>query len=682
MPKRLRSIALTLVLAFITLGLLFYYEHFAKAFFTNKHGLYTTIYSIYELETDLNYQLLKTSFYLYDNYDELANTQKELIKKIDTLINQLLANNYIDLADEVKKYKKAVEQRIEAISHYLILNSTMKNSLIFLANLTDNLPKTLNSEEKQKLLELILETVIYKNTFDKTYLAESKATLQNLEKSLKKSEDGRHLLHHLQLIVKSFPIYSQQLNGIINTSTLTTLKEIEKRLHKRIEDDAKKVNLLFFITILFFLLAIFLIIYFIWRLDRENRALRALEQKLRQSAITDDLTNLYNRRAFKVDVRKIKTPFFALVNINGFKHYNDFYGNRVGDHILREVAKALQTIIPPKYNAKLYRVGGDDFGILIEEETPIDDATFAKRIIEYFNNNKIVFKSAQMYITVSIGITRKRPLLETADMALKFVKQNINLLYFTYDERIGFFDQIKKNIQRSKILKEAIDQNNIIPYYQPIIDNTNGKIIKYEVLARLKHNNTIESIHPYLEIAKEIRLYRDITLKITQKSFIYAYEYKKPIAINISMRDIEDPQVISFFGKIFEQYPGIEKLVTFEILESETLSDYNAVKDFISIVRGYGCEVALDDFGSGYSNFAHVFNLDIDYLKIDGSLIQTLPHDENAKLIVSAIIYLAKKSGIKTVAEFVSSKEILEEVKTLGIDYSQGYFLAKPQPKF
>ena len=317
---------------------------------------------------------------------------------------------------------------------------------------------------------------------------------------------------------------------------------------------------------------------------------------------------------------------------------------------------------------------------MIEEEFLIDEKAFAQNIFDHFNQKKIVFKSVELYVSVSIGMSRKRPLLETTDMTLKYVKKH-KLSYFVYSDSLGLFKQIKENIKKSKILKNAIDNHQILPYYQPIIETKTAKIVKYEALARLKREEGYyESIYPYLEIAKELRLYEDITKSIIQKSFEEASKQKKAVSINISMKDIENPKMLKFFGKMFNQYPDIARLITFEILESETLKDYEAVKNFINIIRAQGCKVAIDDFGSGYSNFAHIFNLNIDYIKIDGSLIKSIDKDESAKQIIAAIVFLAKKAKIETIAEFVHSREIFLSVKELGIDYAQGYYIAEPSP--
>ena len=678
-----KKAALIVVVLGIAIAFLLTYRNYVSAYFTKRSAIYKAFHALYEDELELNYQVLKTSFFLYENYDHITQIQSRIQKEAHTLARLFAQNGYEDLAAMFRKYRTCLDKKLATIEEFKTLNATIKNSSIYLASVLDRLPKNLSPQAKKAIIETISEIFVLKNSLDEAFTKEIKQNYQTVARYLDPNDPMQKLLGaHIRIFIEKFPRYKELLGHILASHSINELRSIEKRFESLMAREARTIDRIFVLLVLFYILATLLIIYFIIKLDKENAALRALQSKLRKNAITDDLTHLCNRRAFKKDVRRIKHPFFALVNINGFKHYNDFYGNRTGDHILRQTAILLQQIVPSRYGAKFYRVGGDDFGILIDETEPIDAKEFAQNIITAFENHKITFKSVDIYVSVSVGISRKRPLLETADMALKFVKQNSTLHYFVYDDKLGFFQQIRSNIKRSKILKKALDEGRIYPYFQPIVRNDTGTIAKYEVLARLKkEDGYFESIFPYLEIAKEIKLYRYITMQVVQKSFEQVYAYKKPISINISMKDIEDAQVLKFFGKMFEKYPGAARLVTFEILESETLSDYEAVKDFISIVRAQGCKVALDDFGSGYSNFAHVFNLDIDYIKIDGSLIQALPHDANARLIVGAIVRLAKEAGLETVAEFVADKAIFEEVKKLGIDYSQGYFFAAPSPQ-
>jgi EAL domain-containing protein (putative c-di-GMP-specific phosphodiesterase class I) len=133
--------------------------------------------------------------------------------------------------------------------------------------------------------------------------------------------------------------------------------------------------------------------------------------------------------------------------------------------------------------------------------------------------------------------------------------------------------------------------------------------------------------------------------------------------------------------KLFLKDPTLDDRVTFEMLESEAIIDYDSIERFITKVKRKGAKIAIDDFGSGYSNFAHILNLDVDYIKIDGSLIKNIDKDKNSFKIVKLLVQFAKESNIKTVAEFIENEKILNIVKDLGVDYGQGYYLGKPSPE-
>jgi EAL domain-containing protein (putative c-di-GMP-specific phosphodiesterase class I) len=149
-------------------------------------------------------------------------------------------------------------------------------------------------------------------------------------------------------------------------------------------------------------------------------------------------------------------------------------------------------------------------------------------------------------------------------------------------------------------------------------------------------------------------------------------------SFNISVDDIQDRDTVMFIKRILENHWKEAPRICFEILESENIEGIPEVPEFIQLVKDYGCSIALDDFGTGYSNFYYVMAMDVDYIKIDASIIKNLDRDENAMAIAETIVSFAKRTGIKTIAEYVHSKEIYDLVVSLGIDYSQGFYLGEP----
>lgn len=264
-------------------------------------------------------------------------------------------------------------------------------------------------------------------------------------------------------------------------------------------------------------------------------------------------------------------------------------------------------------------------------------------------------------------------------MALKYAKRQSRLKSMVYDSSLDEKEDIKRNIEKTKILYHALSDKRIKAYFQPIVENKNKKILKYEVLARVIHkDNRVESIYPYLEIAKENKLYSNITQAILEESYYAFKDNDLHFSINLSTEDITDTNVLDNINRFFLQDKSIAQRVTFEMLESESVQDYNEIKEFIAMVKSKSAKVAIDDFGSGYSNFSHLLNLDVDFIKIDGSLIKNIDKDENAKKIVTLIQQFAKDSNMEVVAEFVENEKIYNVLNELNVEYSQGYYFSKP----
>ncbi|MCV6625026.1 MAG: EAL domain-containing protein, partial [Cellvibrionaceae bacterium] len=151
-------------------------------------------------------------------------------------------------------------------------------------------------------------------------------------------------------------------------------------------------------------------------------------------------------------------------------------------------------------------------------------------------------------------------------------------------------------------------------------------------------------------------------------------------SINMSILDAANDETISALEQQLSKYPGLGQRLIIEIVEEEGIENHEQIADFISRLKDWGCKIAIDDFGTGYSNFDYLMKLNVDYIKIDGSIIHNIHEDNNAELVSDLIVKFAKQLNIKTIAEYVHSKEVFEKVKEMGIDYSQGYFIGRPEP--
>lgn len=417
------------------------------------------------------------------------------------------------------------------------------------------------------------------------------------------------------------------------------------------------------------------------------------QKELRYQLYTDRMTQLPNRTKLLEDVEKAFHPILFLINIDSFQQINDFYGNEVGDHIIKETGLRIKAALPsPEY--RLYKMPADEFAILLDKQLDYPEMeAFLTTMREEINDNPYTFHDNPIHITAAVGIAisedsegnkgllavKWHNLALKADMALKKAKRK-QKNYIVYDESLQISKEYEKHIHWTRNLKDAIRTDSIFPFYQPIQNNSNSTIDKYECLVRLKDNqNKIQSPILFLETAKRSKLYYNITKIMLEKSINTFKNTHYEFSINLSVDDILDEDTNLFIKEKINQNLAIADRMVFEILESEGIENYEEVIRFIEEVKKFKCRVAIDDFGTGYSNFAHILRLNVDYIKIDASLTRFVHQDANTRVIMETIVNFSRRLGIKTIAEFVFCKEVQDILLDIGVDFSQGYFIGEPK---
>ncbi|URA11369.1 EAL domain-containing protein [Thermospira aquatica] len=229
-------------------------------------------------------------------------------------------------------------------------------------------------------------------------------------------------------------------------------------------------------------------------------------------------------------------------------------------------------------------------------------------------------------------------------------------------------------------LRDAIQNSYLVNFYQPIINNHTGNFEKYEALVRIQLPSG-EMIPPlsFLTLAKQAKIYSFISRSVVQHALDHFRNLPYQVSINFTPEDLLDKKLKHFLLNSLSNFEHPERIVL-EITESESIQNYEEIKENLKPFLALGCQLAIDDFGSGYSNFAHIFALRPHFIKIDGSLIKNLDKDETAYAVVKAICQFARELGAKTVAEYVHNEIIWYKVKELKIDYSQGFFFSPPVP--
>ena len=433
--------------------------------------------------------------------------------------------------------------------------------------------------------------------------------------------------------------------------------------------------------------------YMAIKLDRtkELSMLKELTQKNEQIKIQssiDKLTGFGNYFALTEMIEAKKDGILISISIKNYKMLRFFYQNKVIEAMLKAVANTLKLCVDTySINAELFRFQDDAFYIWYQGDDIVRDIGFIK---EYFNFSRMNIEIDGKFenlpgikITLGVSLSNDTPQtnrLMQSILANQQASDSGNEIYY-YLENDAIEMRYYKNQLITELIEYALENDKVIVECQGIFNvkenETEAKY--YEVLVRIvDQNGKIRYPGEFLEIAMKTQLYLQITKKVIALAFDLVKKYPEyTFSINLSSSDLTDPGVREILDEKLESCPDPSR-VCFEMLESEELSDYGMANEFIKRAKKYGCKISIDDFGSGYSNYYRILELDIDNIKIDGSIIKKLPTDENARVLVETIVSFARRQGYKIVAEFVSNEEILEYIKKFGISYAQGFLLGKP----
>ena len=396
---------------------------------------------------------------------------------------------------------------------------------------------------------------------------------------------------------------------------------------------------------------------------------------------TDNLTNLPNRNKLKKDLDENNIELMALLDIDEFSTINDLFGEKIGDTILYELANKIKSYFDEeKYF--IYRMEADKFAIVAKQNNQDIEEFYqlCKTFTDKIEKESLLIEEDEIYINITIGIAQG-----DGARAFKYSQRVINYArtklqrIMIYNESFKIQQSFEENIKWVKQLKIGFRENLFQAYFQPIVDTKTKEVYKYEALIRYITKEGVE-IAPYhfINVAKKTKLYPNIIKIVIQDSFKLIKNKNKRVSVNISFDDIANEETTAFIYDILEKNKEYTKFLEFEILESEEISDFNEVSKFIAEIKKFDCIVGVDDFGAGYSNFNLLTLLDIDFVKIDGSLIEKINTSKDLEIIVNTIANFSKEFKVKTVAEYVSNEDIYNKIKELNIDYCQGYYFDRP----
>ncbi|MCA1766891.1 MAG: EAL domain-containing protein [Idiomarina sp.] len=401
-------------------------------------------------------------------------------------------------------------------------------------------------------------------------------------------------------------------------------------------------------------------------------------KKTIQKQQRNPLTDIPNRIALLRDIHRASIECVALFDAKGFKVLNDHWGFDYGDSLIRAIGMQLISLAN-KYACRVYHVNGALFAIA--PKWPTSPSEFERAVMKTKNaieQKDILTADYHHEVNFSVGIGRssKRPVIYAESALLEAKSEYLPLSVVMREESNVQHDHYFW-LEESKL---AIDEGRIVAVFQEILalNKQNPRRRKYETLARLlTKNGALVSPSEFLAPLKTTRYYRTFTRIIVDAAIKQSITFNADISVNVSVRDLHDNETIEHIATALSKNPSAS--ITFEITESEAIKDFSAVDFFIRKVRGLGAKIAIDDFGSGYSNFSYLIEIKPDFLKIDGSIISMITSNENSQHVTRGIVEMARAMGISTVAEFVSNQMILNAVEQCGINYAQGFYIGKPE---
>jgi len=400
-------------------------------------------------------------------------------------------------------------------------------------------------------------------------------------------------------------------------------------------------------------------------------------------ALRDDITDIMNpNKQLEYFIQYAKNPLLIMMEIVDYQNLKKFYGNMKIKQLEQKIGETLFDILCSHYKIdKIYILGNGKFAVskdnvLQKEDIFVDIQTILKQI----NSSKMHIDDCTYDISIKMAISRGEHVIDNCTYGLEEldrVKQD-----FIIADNLAEMEhkKAKDNLNTLNLVNTALANEKIISYFQPIINNKTKEIIKYESLVRLiDEDDKVLAPYFFLDTAKKGKFYSQITKVVLQNSFAALALTDKEISINLSALDIEKESISDFIFKLLEEHKEKTHRVVFELLEDENVKDMQQIKTFIERVKKYNVSIAIDDFGSGYSNFERLLEYQPDILKIDGSLIKNILTDKYSLNVVKTIITFAKNQNIAIIAEYVENEAIYNLLHELGVEFSQGYFFGKPE---
>ena len=421
-------------------------------------------------------------------------------------------------------------------------------------------------------------------------------------------------------------------------------------------------------------------------------------QRIEHLALHDALTDLPNRHSLQRHIEEALASggvgALLFFDVDHFKYVNDNFGHRTGDQLIVGVGSVLRDLMRG-LNGELYRLGGDEFAIHLPaalRKEAIDVAEQALDAVRHYRfhagENKVISN-----LTASTGIALYPfhgndvlALLSNVDIAMYQAKDLGRNRHALFDQDADSLRSTHKRIHWAKTLRDALDEDRLILFSQPVVRLKDQKPVHHEILARIRDDEG-RYILPgnFVELAESLGLVQEIDLRVVEKllAFMRGNDQlgkKLRYFVNLSRVSISDQRWIKRFLALLRDSGASPSQLVFEITETAAMSEIDVTLTFIRQLKDMGCRFALDDFGAGFSSFYYLKRFEVDYLKIDGSFIRDLATDEGSRIFVRALNDVARGLEKQVIAEWVETPEVLKLLVDMGAQFGQGFLFHRPVP--
>ena len=433
-------------------------------------------------------------------------------------------------------------------------------------------------------------------------------------------------------------------------------------------------------------------------LEKSLKELDKQKKELEHQANHDALTNLPNRvlfldrleQAISLSQRHNKKVAVLFIDLDNFKEINDSLGHDIGDKILVEFTSRMEKKI--RRSDTLSRLGGDEFCIILNDINSVDNVSNFITDSMKTSKDPFIIGNNTLYIGMSIGVSiypndghSANTLLKNSDAAMYEAKGNGRNTYCFYDKKMT--ERAFERVFLETALREALEKDELIVYFQPQINAQENKLVGMEALVRWQHPTmgliTPDKFIPLAEITGMIVELDRIVIKKALTQFVKWYKdglNPGKLAINLAIKQIEEDDFIEYIKELLDSQECAYENIEFEVTESQIMNNPDKSIEVLNQISDFGISIAIDDFGTGYSSLAYLKRLPINKLKIDRSFIKNLPEDAEDIAISKTIISLCSSLNLKVIAEGVETEEQKELLLENGCKFIQGYLYSRPLP--